>query len=554
MRKIHTVRHLLASCLILSGSLVYGTDYYVNNVTGKDTLDGKSAEVNGTSGPLKTVNKAISFTKPGDTIHMANTGKLYRQSIQFSGKGGTEGKPITVDGHGATISGAEICPAEGWKEYKDGILTRDDMSTAVFMMIDGKMVFGRYARDAITPGEFCYEEKTLYFYPPQEDKNFLKTAAIEVEIKGAKTKLETKWSQCHSKIPQVRRYRGIERPEKIYVNGKEAPIIVAKERLKPGMWCTENYIYGYPPKSALYYMPPQGKNIKDLKIECIIRQNGVGMQGKFSYVIIKNMNAIHVGNDGYNIHGEVTKVEFYNCNAKECGDEGFSAHDKCGTLLDGAVYENCDNGIANVNNEGYSITKNVILANSRHVGFLLQSPKTAWHQLENAIIVNNPSQFGVADLKADNVLIVTTAGTSKYSGGIGCGRNVELKRVTVFGNKGQALRLSKGSSLKFDNGLFWGNNRIFHFRYDNPAELIKFKNIVTGPEITVEWGSKYPWKKLKLAEWFAKMQTEGSAENCKVDSKLTQEVTGTIDKSALQENGCSKELIDKYNKYIESKK
>ena len=525
-------------------------DYYVDNTVGDDALDGRPAKVNGGNrGPFATINKAIRTAGSGDTIHLNPTGKLYRQNADFYGhKGGEQGKPLTLDGHGATLSGAEPCPAEGWKPWKDGALMRDDMISHMFLLIEGKMVFATLSINVLQPGEFCIapsDANRLYFYPPDGKKS----NDCEVEVgqpDGTAVKLDpANWQYSHSRISAVRRYPGLQKPTWVKLNGKEAPIIHAKERLQAGEWCAED--------NALYFHPPAGKALKDLSVECIVRQNGVQMTGETAHVTVRNLNAQHVYNDGYNIHGHVTHAEFYNCNARECGDEGFSSHDKCETLLDGAVYEYCDNAIANVNTEGYSITRNVVLANSRSFGFLILTKEPAWHELTNAILVDNPSQVSLSHTKADNLPILKSPGF-KIAQALQCGPATELRRVTAAGNSA-LFRADANSRVSIVDSLFAGGQRGFHIRSDDPFAVLSLLNVVAGPDLSVEWGSKYPWRTATFAEWVRDAGSKGAAREVTTQETSWAEalLAGIRSPRLPEKTGCSQNLIERYLDYCTRK-
>ena len=186
---------------------VISADYYVDNVVGNDAFDGKSEKVAGDkSGPVATIDIALKKAVAGDTVHMNNTGKLYRQSADFYGmKGGEPGKAITFDGHGVTMSGAEVLAADGWKPYKDGIVMRDDM-VGVFLIVDGKMVFLTLETDVLQPGEICYVPRlwNRLFYRPSPDKK----PEIEVgQPDGSSVKLDPKAWQAAGMPNGIIRHR-----------------------------------------------------------------------------------------------------------------------------------------------------------------------------------------------------------------------------------------------------------------------------------------------------------------------------------------------------------
>ncbi len=521
--------------VLIGASSLFAKDIYVNNVTGKDANNGSAPD-----SAFGTINKAIDKAGPGDTIHLANTGKLYRQSANFMRQaGGKPDAPVTLDGHGAMLSGADIFDPANWTEWKDGVYKSTKQVSNVFMLLDGKMNFKVLSFNALKPGQFCYMPdyfNRLYFYPPDKKK----AASFVVEVgqpDGSSVKLDPKkWGYTHSRIGAVRRYQGLKKPTWVKLDGKKVELITAKESLAPGEWCRED--------KTMYFRLPAGKKVSELKIESIIRGNGVFLSGTSKYIVVKNMNVQHVYNDGYNIHGAVTNAEFYNCNARQCGDEGFSAHDKCETLLDGAVYTECDNGIANVNLSGSSITRNVIITDSRHVGYMIQSHKTAKHTLENAIFINNPSQVSVADTTVKNMLIIRT-NPKMRTNALGCGRNTVVSNATIVGNS-RLIRLDKKSNTTFDSLLVGPNQYTLHVRFDDPAKLLKIENSIFDDGTKLEWGSRYPWKTMPIGQWLAK-----NAKNSKAE-KLTFQVDLLKGKmpANLPAAGCSKALLEKYVKYV----
>ena len=109
----------------------------------------------------------------------------------------------------------------------------------------------------------------------------------------------------------------------------ELPIIIARVKpaekdgrhpLKPGqMACTEDgriYFRWPPSKSpgqARIILPPKS-NVSCVTIAC-------------SHIIVRNITAIHAGNDGFNIHGKWVGIRLENVKAFSNADEGISAHD-----------------------------------------------------------------------------------------------------------------------------------------------------------------------------------------------------------------------------------
>ncbi|MBL8829310.1 MAG: hypothetical protein JNM18_20165, partial [Planctomycetaceae bacterium] len=112
---------ILGTLVFLSLSTPLGArELYVNPQTGDDTRDGTSAVVSGATGPVRTIARGVKLAQPGDTLHLANTGQAYRESIVFHNRHGEVGRPITVDGHDATIEGCEPLAIAEWEPVAPG--------------------------------------------------------------------------------------------------------------------------------------------------------------------------------------------------------------------------------------------------------------------------------------------------------------------------------------------------------------------------------------------------------------------------------------------------
>lgn len=92
-------------------------DLYVDNRKGDDRHAGTDA-----AAPLATLARAVALLQPGDTLHLANSGRPYRESLRLFGKSGTPAAPLVVDGGGAVLTGLEVTKAEDWEPQPDGTL------------------------------------------------------------------------------------------------------------------------------------------------------------------------------------------------------------------------------------------------------------------------------------------------------------------------------------------------------------------------------------------------------------------------------------------------
>jgi hypothetical protein len=110
--KIFILTTLLA---VLSCCRAEARDLYVDPGTGDD----------GTTSPLKTIRHAIRSAKTGDTIHLKPA--VYHEYAGFYDKRGEPGKPITLDGHGATLEGSDAIDPATWTEVSPGLFKNDEL-------------------------------------------------------------------------------------------------------------------------------------------------------------------------------------------------------------------------------------------------------------------------------------------------------------------------------------------------------------------------------------------------------------------------------------------
>ncbi len=523
------LRTLLALCLLSVST--HAVDFYVDNVNGKDDHDGLSAVVADGHGPLHTINLALRKAGAGDTIHLADTGVMYRQVINlYEHPGGKEGAPLVIDGHGATLTGADVASPEGWQTYQGGTLKRQDLVGMV--IIDG--AFAEFLRpfNCLEPEEICYAPnffKRLFFRFPEGKKPTDYTIEVGQPDGTSVTLDPASFQLSHSTIRGVMRYNGLQQPTWVKVDGVEKSLVKASDRLQAGQYTIEDDI--------LYFMPPEGEwQARDIRV--IVRANGVMMNGTTAWVTVRNVNVTLVSNDGFNIHGKVTNAEFYNCNAWDCGDEGFSSHDQCETLLDGAVYTNCDNGIANVNTHGWSITRNVDIRRSRSVGYLITtSTPDAWHTLENAIFVDNPSQISANYTKIDNVLILGTGGAPRTQA-LSLGPATEVNRATLAGNQ-DTIRLGEKTRLTLAKTVIGPDQGNIHLRTADPFSVWTLHDVRFAAGQKIEWGAKWPWTTKLIEEWLAEAAEAAIVTDCALHELTTEQIL-----SGEADSGCSAELLD----------
>ena len=485
---------LLTFLVCIVPALSTAADYYIDNTTGADSNAGTQ------TAPFATLKKALSTAGPGDTVHLNPTEKPYRQSADFYGHdGGQPDRPLILDGHGATLTGADPCPPEGWKPKDNGVFFRDDMVSVTFLLVDGKMVLHHptIAYNNIQPGEFTWHSSNrLYFHPPENKSAPDFKIAVEYED-GTRVDLNPRsWQRTHSTIQNVRRYPGLRQvPVRVFIDEKPAPLLTDQlriERLQPGQWVVLS--------DGLYFKPPATKSLTDLQIECITRANGVQFGGKTAHVTIRNLIATHVYNDGYNIHGDTRDIRFENIEAHHCGDEGFSSHDTCETELDGGIFTYCDNGIFNVN-QCRAITRNVICAFNRSVGF--GATHDTRQTIANLILLDNPSQLTVGlndNIEADNLLIIKASQADFSSQALNLGGQAHFKRTTILGHK-RLMSIQPSAKVTIEQSHLGPDQDSIHIQSANPEELLQTKNVTAHSSISIQFGTRTSWKTRPLKDW-----------------------------------------------------
>lgn len=297
---------------------------------------------------VKTIHEAIKAAQPGDTIHLEP--KVYRDYAGFYAKKGEPGKPITLDGHGATLEGSDPIEPAKWREVSPGLFANDELLPRLddamigrwFFLFDGKMqLMGRTSKGASAP---------------------------------------------------------LKKPEDLQAG--EWTFVKDPTREKP----PSKQIYG-----TFYIRLAAGRTLADAQIFAPVRSAGVQFGGDNAHLVIKNLTATHPYNDGFNIHGDCREVVFENIRAIECGDDGISAHESAQYRVDGFVSIGNSTGICDTGTAQTSYNK-VFMA--RNVGFDLYFLNQGRYRITNAVVFSsalNPFMVtsGVderCELEVDNML------------------------------------------------------------------------------------------------------------------------------------------------------
>lgn len=274
---------------------------------------------------VPTIAHAVKLAQPGDTIHL-EPGKVYRDYAGFHGKKGEPGRPITLDGHGATLEGSDPLDPAQWREVSPGLFAADELLPNLSDAVIGRWFF-------VFDGKMQRMGRTL---------------------KG--------------------RSEPLKRPEDLQPG--EWTFVKDPSRERP----PSLQIYG-----SFYLRLAPGIALADAKIAVPVRSAGVQFSGDNAHLVVRNLTATHPYNDGFNIHGDCREVVFENIRAIECGDDGISAHESAQYRVDGLVSIGNGTGICDTGTARTSYRK-VFIADC--VGFDLYFLDEGRYSLTNALVLS----------------------------------------------------------------------------------------------------------------------------------------------------------------------
>jgi hypothetical protein len=100
-------------------------DVFVNNVSGNDRSNGRSADAESGSGPVRSLDRALRLVDRGGRLVLANTGEPYREMISLSDveQRGYPDQPLVIAGNGATLDRTVVAESGAWRYENDHIFS-----------------------------------------------------------------------------------------------------------------------------------------------------------------------------------------------------------------------------------------------------------------------------------------------------------------------------------------------------------------------------------------------------------------------------------------------
>lgn len=317
----------LAGWLALAGpALLHARDLYVDPHHGADTANGWSATLSAEGGPVRTIRQGLKLAAAGDTVHLAPT--VYRETAEFINRRGEPGRPIVLDGHGATLEGSEPLDAAAWREVSPGLFRHDDLlplNDAIlmrwFFIFEGKLQ--RMGRSCKAP---------------------------RAEFKTPETLLPGEWTFVADA-------------------GREAALPKKGDQSRR--------------VGSFYVRVAPSRSLAEAQVAAPLRANGVALGGKNEHLTVRNLICQHVHNDGFNVHNYSRAVRFENIQALDSGDDGFSAHDDCQCEIDTFTSRGNGTGICDV---GQSETHYRHVTISDAVGFDISFMQQGRHSVRGGMV------------------------------------------------------------------------------------------------------------------------------------------------------------------------
>ncbi|MBI3862646.1 MAG: right-handed parallel beta-helix repeat-containing protein [Planctomycetia bacterium] len=165
----HVAAALLTAIAMLGARPAAAGDLFVDNREGDDIFDGRSQfEVNAATGPVRTIRRALQRVRPGDTVHIANHGVPYVESLEIVGARFSGG--FRLEGNGAVVSGLKEVPHDAWKALPNGVWKFTPRRKAFYQLVSGDRALpefvGAAGPAAIPAGQWAAWHGSIYYHVP----------------------------------------------------------------------------------------------------------------------------------------------------------------------------------------------------------------------------------------------------------------------------------------------------------------------------------------------------------------------------------------------------
>jgi hypothetical protein len=281
----------------------------------------------GVQRPVKSIGQAIRLAQPGDTIHLQPV--VYRDWAAVFDKSGEPDRPITLDGHGATLDGCDPLNADGWVEESPGLFRHDDLLPLTDAIID----------------------RWFFLWNGQLNRMHRCSKGPSEPLKSPEVLLPGEWT---------------------FVKDAERTQSARK-----------GYIHG-----SFYLRLPPGQSLAEARIEVPVRSAGVLIHGQSAHWIVRNLTAVHPHNDGFNL-SECRDAVFENIRAMDCGDDGISAHGDCRYSVHGFTSMRNATGICDTGNSETSY-RHVLIRDC--IGFDLFFLDTGRYSIQDAVVLSSAAK------------------------------------------------------------------------------------------------------------------------------------------------------------------
>jgi len=409
----------------------------------------------GLTKPVKTIARGLKLAQAGDTVHL--TPDIYRESAVFYNRSGEPGNPITLDGHGAVLEGSDSLKASDWQETAPGLFRNDNL------LRTDEAILQRWF--------FLFDGKMNH---------------MGRTSKGTRAAL---------KMPedlQVAEWTFLKDPSRAVAGSQQ--------------------VFG-----AFYIKLEPGSKLEDARIAVPMRSAGLQFSGKNSHIVIRNIAATHVYNDGINVHGTTRDCRFENISSIDCGDDGFSAHEDAECEIDGFTSIGNSTGLCDTA-ESRTHYRNVFIKDCLAYDVFFVSHGD--HSIENAIVESSAlravsvgrdaAKDGICTVRLKNMMIRRVGGNQEFFKifGINGGAQLDVDHCTIENLNVQAAPISTVNfqhcfvtgdpkpSLLLEKGVKWtGEANVYDvnsLRMDKtsftPANFAEFQRL-TGSETGSFWSN-----------------------------------------------------------------